>query len=252
MTKLRVSKKGFTLIELVLVLVVAGILSSIAISKINSNSLILAARSLSQDIYILRDLALNYDVYDYTTNYDKSYWQIYFHCVANTKTSYNKYKCNHQEFGYSIFSDSIGSSSSNPDANELAKDLFDKTKLIGTRYAGISVDDNLLTTRTNLTKSFGITKIDVFYNLNNKYKKTHRIMVNELGELFASSYTNKSKTYNLIKANSYIIRLSKSTNIDQNNSICIVINNVGFTTIPKNNNGQLISNIKKPIYCHNL
>lgn len=245
------NKRGFTLIELVLVLVIAGILSSIAISKINSNSLLTAARSLSQDIYILRHLALNYDVYDYTSDYDNSYWQIYFHCVANEKTSYNKYKCNHKELGYSIFSDKLGSNTSNPDMNELASDLLDNTKLIGTRFAGISIDDEKLSKRTNLTKSFGVQNIELFYQSKNKIRKANRLMMNELGEIFVSTYSSKTKSYNLIKSPNYVIRLSNGSE-----NICIIINSAGFTNIPKiDKNNQIVwySGIRKiPKYCRDL
>lgn len=256
MKKKRANKRGFTLIELILVLVVSTILSSIAISKINSNSLMLAARNVLNDLYYLQYLAINYDVYNGFSNYDNSYFQIYFHCVANIKTSYNKYKCNHKEIGYSIFSDKIGTNTSNPDADELVQDLFDSSKLIGARFAGISIDDKLLSNKANLTKAFNIKNAEIFYKANNKTRKANRLMVNELGEFYISSYVSKLSKYNLIKSSDYVIRLSNSNIISKDTSICISLNNVGFINIPKmSEKGQIVwySGIKKtPKYCHEL
>lgn len=256
MKELRANKRGFTLIELILVLVVSMILSSIAISKINTNSLKAAARSVLNDVYYLKHLAINYDVYNGLNTYDNSYFQIYFHCVANIKTSYNKYKCNHKEIGYSIFSDKIGKNTSNPDADELVQDLFDSSKLIGARFAGISIDDKILSNKANLTKTFGIKNVEIFYKANNKTRKANRLMVNELGEFYISTYISKLNKYNLIKSSDYVIRLKNSKTPSKDNCICISINHTGFANIPKTDEkGQIVwfSGVKKtPKYCHEL
>ena len=67
-------KKAFTMIELIMVIVLVGIISSIAVSKINTKSdLLSAAEMYANDIRYTRILALSHDTYG---EKNKSYYGI--------------------------------------------------------------------------------------------------------------------------------------------------------------------------------
>lgn len=240
--------KAFTLIELVYVIVIAGILSVVALSKISHDNLQEAAKSLLDDIRYLQILALSNNVYDGKGDYFNYYWHIYFHCVANTKTSYGKYKCNHKEVGYSIFSDKLGANTNNPDFIELADDYLNPEKKIGARFAGISVDETMLSKRANLTKSFDIARAEIFYKTGLKTRKTSRLFANELGELSVKDSKEDGGIF--------VIRLNKEKASKIDDFICIVVNQIGYSYIPKfTEKGQIVwysGSRKIPKYCHKL
>lgn len=242
--------KAFTLIELVYVILIAGILSVVALNKISHDNLQEAAKSVLDDIRYLQILALSNDVYDGTVEYHKHYWQIYFHCVANTKTSYGKYICDDKEVGYSIFSDKLGKNTRNPDFEELANDYLNPEKKIGVKHSGISEDETMLSKRANLTKSFDIIRAEIFYKTGLKTRKTSRLFANELGELLLSVDDDKKD------GDIFVVRLSKEKASKIDDFICIVVNKIGYSYIPKyTEKGQIVwysGSRKIPKYCHKL
>lgn len=221
-------KKAFTMIELVIAIVIIGILSGVAIMKLHTNTLTSAAKSVINDLRYLQYLALNNDAYDETIDYNKKYWQIYFHCVAN-EISGGKPVCGaNKNQGYTIFSDKAGGSTNNPDESELAVDYLESDKYLGARHSGVVVTKKDFPTRTDLTKTFGIKEVNIFYiRKGGRFGSTSKIYFNELGE---ASVDEKFARYSTI-----ILRLQKNPGktTTPSNSICIVIDGKsGFISVP--------------------
>lgn len=219
------NKAGYTFLELIIVIIIIAILSSIAVSKLHiNNNLEESIRNLMNDIKYAQINALNYDFYDGANNaeYKKKYFRIRFHCIANTyNAKYKKYVCSkNKEIGYTIFADKAGKSSSNPDKSEIIKDYINKNLLIGASFSGVSIDKNLFASRTNLSKSAKITKAAFYYyDKKGKIKKTSTIYFNEFGNLSSNIYDFNSIKY-------YYLKLSS-----KNNYVCIKINYIGFYKI---------------------
>ncbi|MBZ7995652.1 prepilin-type N-terminal cleavage/methylation domain-containing protein [Campylobacter canadensis] len=219
------NKQAYTLLELVIVIVIIAILSSVALSKIHSiNSLEESARALMNDIKYAQINALSYDFYDGANNddYKKKYFRLRFHCIANTyNAKYKKYICSkNKEIGYTIFADKAGKSSSNPDKNEIVKDYINKSLLIAAPFSGVSIDKSLFTPRANLSKSANIIKAAFYYYDNKaKIKKTSTIYFNEFGNLSSNIYDFNSIQH-------YYIKLSS-----KDDYICIKLNYIGFSKI---------------------
>lgn len=257
------NKQAFTLVELVIVIVVSAILSSIAISKIHINSLKYAAYSVLNDIRYAKSLSLTSDVYLKTSSllfidsdYYKSYWQFRIHCIANEKSG-KTYKCKSKDkdYGYTIFSDFSGTHTGNPDLKEVAKDYINNSKYLGARFSGISALDSDYTDRTNLTQEFGIKYINLFYVDKFSPKSVSTIMFDEFGEMNAVTY-NAKRNYSFKVADKFVVGLSlKDDKFDKDNSICILFDGkYSIGDIPKNDsNGQLLwTNKGKNVYCHEI
>jgi len=71
-----VKKTAFTMIELIIVIVVAGILAAVMIPRLETDSVRDAANKIIRDIQYTQHLAMVNDVYDATTNWQLKRWQI--------------------------------------------------------------------------------------------------------------------------------------------------------------------------------
>lgn len=221
-------KKAFTMIELVIAIVIIGILSTIAIQKLHTNTLTSAAKSVINDLRYLQYLALNNDIYDGSKTYTSKRWQFKQHCVANEISSGKPVCKTNPNQGYTIFSDKAGGSTGNPDESELVTDYLESDKYLGAKYSGIVITKKDFPNRTDVTKTFGIKDIKIFYiKKDGRFGSTSKIYFNELGEANVDE--------NFARYSTVILRLQKNPGrvTTPSNSICIVIDGKsGFISVP--------------------
>lgn len=150
-------KKAFTMMELVFVIVVIGILAAVIIPRTGSNKLREAAEQVVSHIRYTQHLAMVDDKFDANdAQWYKDRWQIFF---ANTEGSNNRWS-------YSIFSDSTGASTGNPDINELAINPLDRSKYLTGGYSvgTVAFDDATATRELNIGTKYGITNVNFSAN----------------------------------------------------------------------------------------
>lgn len=144
-------KKAFTMLELVFVIVVVGILSFMAASRFERNTLYEAADQLVGHIRYTQHLAMVNDKFDPTdATWYRERWQIVFNSDANT---YNF-------DAYTIFSDGNKNANPNLTLNEVAINPLDSKKYLTGGYTGIILSDGVgATQEMNLGKTYGITSV---------------------------------------------------------------------------------------------
>ena len=121
-------KKAFTMLELVFVIVVAGILAAIIIPSTKTNPLQEAAIQLLSDIRYTQHLAMVDD--KYSTNDSEWYkgrWQLIFYDGLNSNSVPS----------YTVFSDNP-TYSGDPSSREIAISPEDKSRLMTGGYSGSS------------------------------------------------------------------------------------------------------------------
>ncbi len=146
-------KKAFTMIELIMVIVVAGILAAVALPKLGETSLHEAVDQIVSHIRYTQHLAMQDDKFDPSdADWYKGRWQILFNKDANTN----------QRWAYTIYSDL--SHTGNPDPNEVAKNPQNQEQLLTGGFSGaINADSKEATKRLNIGKKYGIKSV-VFAN----------------------------------------------------------------------------------------
>lgn len=142
-------KKAFTMLELVFVIVVVGILSFMAASRFERNTLQEAADQVVGHIRYTQHLAMINDKFISTdATWYKTRWQIIF----STSATYTNGK-----ISYSIFSDMAGSHTGQADISEIAKNPLDNSKLLSGGYAGtFYTSDSRATKEMNIGNKYGI------------------------------------------------------------------------------------------------
>ena len=147
-------KKAFTLIELVLVIVVVGVLSTMVSPNFQRNGLQEAANQLVSHIRYTQHLAMMDNKFDSNdANWFKGRWQIKF--FNNTGTD--------NQWAYTIYSDWVGAHTGNPDKIEIAKNPLDQSRYLtgGTSGAGlITYNDAKSTKELNIGIKYGIKDVD--------------------------------------------------------------------------------------------
>lgn len=159
-------KKAFTMIELVFVIVVVGILSSVAISSFQRNTLQEAADQLVSHIRYTQHLAMMDDRFNDQTiaipdNWPESRWQISFSSSdanADNKPAYLIFR--------DLDNDGTVDISSNPLRDEIAKDpLNQQNYLTGglTGYSTLNINSNSFigSKSLNLGIKYGITRVSL-------------------------------------------------------------------------------------------
>ena len=131
---------AFTLIELIIVIVIAGILAAVMIPRLERDSLREATHQVIRHIQYTQHLAMNSDMYDANDgNWSRKYWKIAFRTSKNC---------------YSIYSDRDKNFLN--DANESAIDPLSKVRL----YADNNCNNSSLNNDALLLqKSYGIETI---------------------------------------------------------------------------------------------
>jgi len=148
-------KKAFTLIEIIFVLVIIGILAVVIIPRTQRDPLREAAIQIISDIRYTQHLAMVDDKYDRAdSNWYRNRWQILF------GTSTSGAKNTGGNYAYTIFSDYKGTSTGNPDTDEIAVNPLDKNKLLSGGYSGgIDWEDPRASKKLNIGYSYGIDNI---------------------------------------------------------------------------------------------
>lgn len=230
--KSKAMKKAFSLLELVLVILILGIILSVARFDFSKDRLLEGARQILNDIIYVRTLAImqeNFRIEDLALakkEWYKSRWQLYF--IKSSSATQN-------EQTYTIFLDkngdgnaNIGKSAVNLD-REIAVDLINPRKLMNSGQSGvISKDDERANKRFNIEKNFGIIKVE----FKGSCSGATRIVFDEFGRLY-SPLKNAKSTFDknlALKDEKCIIRLLHKNQ----KKLCIIIENLsGFAYIPK-------------------
>ena len=144
------------MLELVFVVVVIGILAAVILPSTKTNPVQDAAIQVLSHIRYTQHLAMVDDKFDTSdANWYKNRWQIFF---AQPVASDNLW-------AYSIFSDSSGGSTGNPDISELAVNPLDRNKLLTGGYSAVPyATDARVTKEMNLGHKYSITSVDFSAN----------------------------------------------------------------------------------------
>lgn len=146
-------KKAFTLIELVFIIVVVGILASVAIPRIERDSLIELADQVEAHIRYTQQLAMMDNVYDADDDeWYKGYWRI----------SFNNTDFNGKGWRYSVYKDSAKKHTGNLNSlDELAIDPQNPQRYLtgGSSSLSSSLNSNNINKKLNLTNTYDIKNI---------------------------------------------------------------------------------------------
>ena len=143
-------KKAFTLIELIFVIVIIGILASIALPKLNKNDLSKAAIQVATHIRYTQHLAMVDDKFNASDNqWYKDRWQLQFNKTIDTI----------DVWAYTIYNDITRSGNANG-VSEIAINPNNRKKYMTGGASGfIDLDDNRRTRVMALQETYGIKDI---------------------------------------------------------------------------------------------
>lgn len=223
-------KKAFTMMEVIIVIVVIGVLTSVVMPKSGSNRLAEAATQLISHIRYTQHLAMIDDKFDAAdSNWYKERWQILFASTVGSGYTWS----------YMIFSDSLGASTGTPDVNEHAINPSDSSKFLTGGYStgNIAFDDPRATTELNIGKKYGITNIT--FSSSCSISGTTRIAFDHLGRPLRGAFHNYSSAYPA--ANRLITSQCIITLVDTTGNISIAIEpETGYSCILDNTTNKCI------------
>ena len=179
-----INSKSFSLVELIVVVVIVSILSfSISSNKLSREDEL--ETQLKTHFELLKMFALSDDKYEVDdTDYYKKRWQIIF---AKSKYTNNNYT-------YTIFSDSSGNSSGNPDIVEIAKDPNNPYKLLSGGYSGIlKTTDSRATKKMNIGKTYGV--VDVKFEGGCRYYSSKRLAFDYMARPLKGNLSSYKRPY---------------------------------------------------------
>ncbi len=176
-------KKAFTMIELVFVIIVAGILAAVAIPKMGENELNTAVDQVVSHIRYTQHLAMQDNKFDpNNANWFKGRWQLMF----------GKSDFTGDKYAYTIFSDSPGYSG-NPNGNEVAKNPANSKQLLTGGYSGfIRTSDKRAMKALNIGKKYGIVDVNFTGGCSGNAK---RISFDNYGRPFKGNLSSSSLPY---------------------------------------------------------
>jgi len=180
-------KKAFTMIELVFVIVIIGVLAATIIPSSKSNHLQEAAIQLLSHIRYTQHLAIINDTYDATDDeWYKKRWQLVF---------FEGVEANNQ-VAYTIFSDTVGSSTGNPQEIEIALNPLNKNQRMTGGYSGagaldIRTSDFIGMKELNIGKKYGVLTKTLSGGCSNS-----RISFDYLGRPLKGDHDTMTSPYN--------------------------------------------------------
>ncbi len=153
-------KKAFTLIELVFVVMIIGILSSLAISSFNRPTLIEAANQVVSHIRYTQHLAMMDNKFDATkpNTWFQGRWQIrFFENLSFSSLAPNK---NYSKiWSYTIFSDKPNYTH-NPDISEMARNPLNRSQFLSGGFNNVlHIEDERSMKEMRLGQKYGIKDI---------------------------------------------------------------------------------------------
>lgn len=233
-------KKAFTMLELIFVIVIVGILSFIAASSFQRNTLREAADQLVSHIRYTQHLAMMDDKFDPNENdWYKRRWQIVFYPnITHTLKCVNDNLPN--AWAYSIFSENPGFTG-NPDISELARNPLATNQFLSGGFNNILCIDNSQNNpnehsmeELRLGSKFGITNIGMTASCNTGGPNpSQRIAFDYLGRPLRGAFHNYTSSY---PANRLIVQDCNITLSNATNNIVITITpETGYTYISSQN-----------------
>ena len=190
-------KKAFTMLELVFVIVVAGILAAVIIPSTRTNPLQEAAIQVLSDIRYTQHLAIVDDKYDAgnldstgVTKWYKERWQIIFSANANSDS----------KMGYTIFSDTSGDSTGHPNEIEIAINPSNPNQRMTGGYTG-DVDLNINNASfvgmesLNIGRKYNIQNVVFSNSCDGANGTSKRIAFDHLGRPLQGDISSNSEAY---------------------------------------------------------
>ena len=233
-------KKAFTMLELVFVIVIVGILSIVAASSFQRNTLREAADQVVSHIRYTQHLAMmddkfvpNVNMSKYTNvaqknkeplYYYKGRWQLSFFNVTG-ETPANSFTA------YVVFSDSPnttanssnydGNPNQSPNFNEVARNPQDSVRyLIGANHASFTIGDEHISKEMNLNTKYGVQLVSFLGSCSN----AHRVAFDYIGRPIGGDLSTSISTYQTGRLLTTQCRIALCTNApcdDQNITIAI-------------------------------
>jgi len=162
-------KRGFTLIELIFVIIIIGILSAVLAPKFDRPTLRQAANQIVSHIRYTQHLAMVDNKFNPTDEFwYRKRWQIQFQ---------NKKINGENRLLYTIYQDlnDNGSPSTVVSKNEIAKNPLNSKQLL----TGLSSDGAVVSKEMILSEKYGI--VDVLFSSSCSYYKSRRVSFDYLG-----------------------------------------------------------------------
>jgi prepilin-type N-terminal cleavage/methylation domain-containing protein len=198
-------KKAFTLLEVIFVIAVVGILSSVIIPRIGGDELHDAASQFVSHVRYTQHLAMSNDKYDPSdvapnNSWFERRWRIMF--SNGNGTGY--------KWSYTIFDDSENTSTGNPGPSEIAVNPVNKNKLLTGGYSSstgtiINTNDPRATKELNIGMKYGVEDVDFSAACrtatNNKtisFDHLGRPIRGQISQMLTSYDSSTSVTNNLI------------------------------------------------------
>ncbi|NOQ31693.1 MAG: prepilin-type N-terminal cleavage/methylation domain-containing protein [Helicobacteraceae bacterium] len=142
-------RRAFSLIELVFVIVIIAIISTLMLQRTDSNSLQLATSQVISHLRYTKHLAMVNNKFDaYSSDWMQTRWQLKFFQTVESDN----------QWAYAVYDDSYGVHSGNPNETEIARDPLTNL-LISGGYQPISYGDERLYNKANLGNSYNISNI---------------------------------------------------------------------------------------------
>jgi carbamoyl-phosphate synthase large chain len=156
-------KQGFSIFELILVIVIVGILTTISLPRLERDGLVEATNQVVASINYTRHLAMQDSKFG-TQNWFKKWWSLIFN---ETKDYCGN---NQKSWKYAIYYDKSENGNLNS-VDEVARDLSNNGKFFSAGWAGISKNNCMyVSNKFDLGKTFGIVDIEFSKECGNRSK----------------------------------------------------------------------------------
>ncbi len=202
-------KKAFTMIELVMVIIVAGILAAMAFPRMNEDNIYQAANQVASHIRYTQHLAMQDNKFNLNDNeWFRGRWQIQF--VRNITSGTHCTEASPGAWAYHVYSDHPAYTG-NPDIVDLARNPENRNKFLSGGFNNtICIDSSenpngVSTTRSmRLGEAFGIEEIA--FSTTCSANNSRRISFDNMGRPLFGAFHNYTRPYGTASRNR-IVRL---------------------------------------------